>query len=123
MNIFAHVVNAVPVEQIDPGVTANSNAPWLPALRDVAGMVMVTGLVIAVIILIIGVVLAIGGKLGGMQSAQSTGWMILVWGLIGAAAIGSISGLVFWATSIQLAPGAAKAAAGAFLGPAGLLVG
>ncbi|MHA7170040.1 hypothetical protein ACX801_17995 [Arthrobacter bambusae] len=118
MSVWARVGRFVPVEQIDPGVKPNSTAPWMPALRDVAGMVMVTAIVIAVIIIIIGVVLAIAGKLGAMQTAQSAGWMILVWGLIGAAVIGGVSGLVLWATTIQLAP--AKAV-GVFLGAAGLV--
>lgn len=115
MNIFAQVVSAVPVEQIDPGVKANNNAPWMTALRDIAGMVMVTAIVLAVIIVIIGIVLAIAGKLGAMQSAQSAGWMILVWGLLGAAVIGGVSGLVMWATTINLAPATAAAGAAVLL--------
>lgn len=127
MNLFVHVASAVPVETIDPGVKANNTAPWMTALRDVAGMVMVSAIVIAVIIVIIGIVLAIAGKLGQMQSAQSAGWMILVWGLVGAAVIGSVSGFIMWGTTISIAPAAppaaAPAAAGSFLSAAGLLVG
>lgn len=122
MNVFTNLVSAVPMDKIDPQVTANNNAPWMSALRDIAGMVMVSAIVLAVIIIIIGVVLAIAGKLGSMQSAQSAGWMILVWGLVGAAVIGGVSGLVMWATTINLAP-AATAAAVSFQGAAGLLVG
>ena len=104
MSVLGQVLAVVPVERIDPGVKANANAPWLPAVRDIAGMLLMTMIVVLVIVLIVGVVLAIGGKLASMSAAQSTGFMILVWGLIGAAALGSLSGIVFWATSIQLAP-------------------
>lgn len=115
MNVLTHVLSAVPVEKIDPGVKPNNNAPWMTALRDIAGMVMVTAIVIAVIIVIIGVVLAVAGKLGAMQSAQSAGWMILVWGLLSAAVIGGVSGLIMWATTLNLAPATAAAGAAALL--------
>lgn len=122
MSVLTHVVSAVPMEKIDPGVKANGSAPWMGALRDVAGMIMVSAIVIAVIIVIIGVVLAVAGKLGAMQTAQSAGWMILVWGLVGAAVIGGVSGLIMWATTINIAPTASEAAVGLLPGVA-LLVG
>ena len=111
MSVFGSVLTVVPMQQIDPQVVANSNAPWLPAVRNIAGMLLMTMIVVVVIVLIIGLILAVGGKLASMSSAQSTGFMILVWGLIVAAALGSISGLVYWATSISLAPAASAAAA------------
>jgi hypothetical protein len=111
MNILTAVMTAVPSEAIDPGVKANANAPWLPLLRNIAGMLLVTCVIILVAVLVVGVVLWVGGKLASMSSAQSTGFMIMVWGLLGAAVIGSVSGLVYWATSQSLAPAPAAAAA------------
>ncbi|AOT06061.1 hypothetical protein ASPU41_21715 (plasmid) [Arthrobacter sp. U41] len=116
MSVLKSVFTSVAAEGIDPKVTANNTAPWLPVLRDIAGGVMVTCIVLLVIVLIIGVVLLVAGKLGSMSGAQSTGFMILVWGLLGAAVIGSVSGLVFWATTNSLAPAPVAAAAGALLG-------
>jgi hypothetical protein len=116
MSVLTELLVSVPAEGIDPKVTANNTAPWLPVLRDIAGGVMVTCIVLLVIVLIIGVVLLVAGKLGSMSGAQSTGFMILVWGLLGAAVIGSVSGLVFWATTNSLAPKPVAAAMGALLG-------
>lgn len=109
-------------DQIDPKVTPNGNAPWMPALRDVAGMILVTCIVLLVIVLIVGVALAVSGKLTQMHQAQSAGWMIILWSLIGAAAMGSASGLVFWGTSITLANNPRPAAAGQILVAAGTLL-
>jgi hypothetical protein len=88
----------------------------LPVLRDIAGQIMMTCIILLAIVLIMGVVLLVAGKLGSMSSAQSTGFMILVWGLLGAAVIGSVSGLVFWATTNSLAPKPVAAAVGSLLG-------
>jgi hypothetical protein len=109
MNTILARLSTIPLEQIDPRVTANGDAPWMPAMRDIAGMVLTTCIILVVVILVIGIALAAAGKLGSMQAAQSTGWMIIVWSLVAAAGMGSASGLVFWATSIKLAPTAAAA--------------
>lgn len=110
MNVFGLVPASV-VAKIDPSVEPVAGAPWMSALRDIAGMLLLTMIVILVIILIVGVALAVGGKLSSMSQAQSAGFMVIVWGLAGAAVLGSLSGLVYWATSIQLAPAATPAAA------------
>ncbi|WP_460462396.1 hypothetical protein [Arthrobacter pigmenti] len=110
MNIFGHVPASV-VAKIDPSVEPVGGAPWMGALRDIAGMLMFTMIVILVIILLVGVALAVGGKLGHMSQSQSAGFMVIVWGLAGAAVIGSLSGLVYWATGLQLAPATKPAAA------------
>ena len=116
MSVLKSVFTSVAAEGIDPKVTANNTAPWLPVLRDIAGQIMMTCIILLAIVLIMGVVLLVAGKLGSMSSAQSTGFMILVWGLLGAAVIGSVSGLVFWATTNSLAPKPVAAAMGALLG-------
>lgn len=118
MSVLTSVLSAIPFEAIDPNVKPNDKAPWMAVLRDIAGGVMTTCIVLIVIILVIGAAMAVGGKLAGMASAQSTGFMILVWGLVGAAVIGSISGLVFWATGNNLAPAVPAKALGVLLGVA-----
>lgn len=119
MSVLMSALQAIPVEAIDPNVKANNNAPWLTVVRDIAGGILMTCIVVIVIILAVGLVMAIAGKLAGMASAQSAGFMILVWGLVGAAGLGSISGLVFWATGNNLAPAAPAKALGVLLGVTG----
>jgi predicted secreted protein len=88
---------------IDPGVTPNDSAPWMPALRQIAGMVLTTTIVIAVILLVIAAVTWAVGKATHNSQAQSVGvgGMIIIG--IAAAVIASASGLIMWFTSVNLA--------------------
>lgn len=110
--VTANIVNAVGqihAESYDPAVTANGNAPWMGTLRDIAGFVMATCIVILVMLLIVGAVLLVMGKLSHHGGAQGVGVTVLIWALVGAAIIGSASGLVFWFTSLSLANGGGAA--------------
>ncbi|SEB30139.1 hypothetical protein [Arthrobacter woluwensis] len=93
----------LPIEKIDPGVTANDKAPWMPTLRDVIGMGLVTGIVIVVGCVIVGAVLALTGKLGQMQQASSVGYKVLIIALFTGAVLGSASALIAWSTGLKLA--------------------
>lgn len=101
MNLVNTALARIPAD-INPGVTPNSDAPFIPTLQNLAGSIMMACIVIAVIALIIGAVLFIMGKIGGNGRAQDVGFMVMVWVLVGAAVIGSASGLVAWGSGLQL---------------------
>lgn len=86
----------------DPGVTPNGNAPWMGTLRTIAGYTLATAIIVALIVLIVGVVLLIVGKISHHGGAQNVGVGVLLWGLVGCAILGSLSGLVYWATQQSL---------------------
>ena len=87
---------------INPGVTPNSDAPFIATLQNLAGSIMMACIVIAVIALVVATVFFIMGKIGGNSRAQEVGFMAMVWVIAGAAIIGSASGLVAWGSGLQL---------------------
>lgn len=101
INLQTAVVN-ISAEGFDPGVSVQSDAPFLPALRTAAGWAMALGLVFTVIIVIIGGVLISMGKVTNTPGNQSKGFMVLLFSLIGAAVIASASAIVFFGTTITL---------------------
>lgn len=101
INLKTAVVN-ISAEGFDPGVSVQSDAPFLPALRTAAGWAMALGLVFTVIIVIIGGVLISMGKVTNTPGNQSKGFMVLLFSLIGAAVIASASAIVFFGTTITL---------------------
>ena len=57
------VANIAAQGEFDPGVSVQSDAPFLPALRDVGGWAMAGGLVLIVIVVVVGGVLIASGPL------------------------------------------------------------
>ena len=99
------VINAsgwIVAEGYDPGVKPNGSAPWMETLRNIAGMIAATCLVALVILLVVGVILIVTGKMSHHGGAQGAGVGLFIWGLAGAAVIGSISGLVFWFSNMSI---------------------
>lgn len=90
------------VTAIDPGVTANSNAPFLAQLRSIAGIILVASIILVVIALIVGTVLLVFSKITHNSRGQEVGLPIVGWCLLGAAIIGSASGLVMWGSGFTL---------------------
>jgi small multidrug resistance pump len=86
----------------DPGITPNFNAPWMPSVQSVGGMIVATAIVLLGIVIVIGAVLWVAGKLGAGGTAQSAGLSVLAWGVAAAVIIGSIGGIISWATGIPL---------------------
>lgn len=82
----------------DPGVSPNSDAPWTATLRKLSGSFVGSLLIASVVILAVGVVVALIGKAAGSTKAQQIGIGGLIVGLIGVVVLGSINGLVYWAT-------------------------
>lgn len=89
-------------QSFDPGVTPQSDAPFLPALRTVAGWGMVLGLVFLVAVTVIGGVLIGTGKIVNTPGNQSKGFLTVLFALIGAAVIAGASSIVFFGTTIVL---------------------
>lgn len=87
---------------INPGVKPKGDAPWLGALQGLGGQILFTLAIVLVIIIAIGAVMWVGGKLSHTSGMQSSGGAVILWGVIGAVVLGSVSGLVMWATSINL---------------------
>lgn len=121
INLQSGAMNIM-TQEFDPGVTVQSDAPFLPALRTAAGWAMALGLVFTVIIVIIGGVLISLGKVSNTPNNQSKGFMVLLFSLIGAAVIAGASALVYFGTSIALSNGTTAAMAPvASVGQLGLL--
>lgn len=109
-NLKTAAINAsgsLSAQSFDPGVTVQSDAPFLPALRTAAGWAMALGIVFTVIIVIIGGVLISLGKVSNTPGNQSRGFMVLLFSLIGAAVIAGASAIVFFGTTIALSGGGA----------------
>lgn len=119
--VQAAAVNVFAQGGFDPGVTVQSDAPFLPALRDVAGWGMALGLVFIVLIIVVGGVLISTGKITNTPGNQSKGFMVLLFGLVGAAVVASASGLVLFGTGIGLTgDGAGTIPGAASIGPGAL---
>lgn len=93
----------ITAEQFDPGVTINSDAAFMPLLRKFAGYVIAGSLIFLVAIIAIGGVLIGTGKIANTPGNQSKGFMVVVFGVIGAASAASAGALVYWATGLALA--------------------
>lgn len=77
-------------------IGAKWDAPFLTGLKNIAGWVISGSYVIVVIILVVGVVAMVAGKIT-KSSFQDSGMMIIVWVLIGAAIIGGGTQAITWA--------------------------
>ena len=101
-NTLVNASGAVVAAGFDPGVDPNGGAPWMETLRNITGMIMATCIVLLVLLLVVAVILLVTGKLSHHGGAQGVGITALIWGLVGAAVIGSLSGLVFWFSNMGL---------------------
>lgn len=86
----------------DPGVTPNADAPWYAWLQNMTGSIMGTLILLSVVILALGVLLALVGRAVSNSTAQKYGIGGVIGGIIGVVILGSISGLVYWATGQSL---------------------
>lgn len=84
------------------GVEPTYDAPWMGLLNDGAGWVLGTLLVVVVVLLAVGALMWIAGKLGGSSRAQDVGITILLWTVLGAIVIGGAGGLISWAAGLDL---------------------
>lgn len=100
-NVKAAAVN-LSAESFDPGVSINSDAPFLPALRDVAGWAMAIGLVLIVMIVVAGGVLIATGYLSTAPGQKTKGFWVLLFSLIGAAVIAGAGAWVRFGSGIDV---------------------
>lgn len=87
---------------VDPGVSPRMDAPWMPVLRDIAGWVLGTALVLFAIAAVIGIVAWVIGKATGSSRGQEVTLSIVIWVMIAAALTAGVSGLIAWATGLEL---------------------
>jgi len=71
-------------------------------LIKIAAGISGASIYVLVILVILGTVGVIMGKLGSSNMAQRIGWGMVIMALIGAAVVASAGGLVEWATQQQL---------------------
>ena len=87
--------------EFDPGVSVQSDAPFLPALRDVGGWAMAGGLVLIVIVVVGGVLIATG-YLSTAPGQKTKGFWVLLFSLIGAAVIAGAGAWVRFGSGMDL---------------------
>ena len=91
-------------EKVDPGVDFDYSAPWLGSFRSIAGMIGAT----VVVCLFIGGVISVGflifGKLSKSEQGTSKGLTGLLYTVIAAAILGSLAGIIGWASGLPLIP-------------------
>ncbi|TCD54134.1 hypothetical protein EJ419_05525 [Alloscardovia theropitheci] len=76
--------------------------PFMKQLIKIASGISGAAIYVLVIMVILGTVGVIMGKLGSSNMAQRIGWGMVIMALIGAAVVASAGGLVMWATQQQL---------------------
>ena len=76
--------------------------PIMNQLIKIAAGISGASIYVLVILVILGTVGVIMGKLGSSNMAQRIGWGMVIMALIGAAVVASAGGLVEWATQQQL---------------------
>lgn len=91
------------LQALGPGdVSPTYDAPWMGLLNDGAGWVLGTLLVVVAVLLGVGALMWIAGKLGGGSRAQEVGITIVLWTVVGAIVIGGAGGLIAWAAGLEL---------------------
>lgn len=96
------VLASVMAGGIDPGVVPRMDAPWMPVLRDVAGWVLGTALVLFAIAAVLGIIVWVIGKATGSSRGQEVTLSIVLWVMLAAAITAGVSGLIGWATGLSL---------------------
>lgn len=87
----------------DPKVTSNDDFfPWMQTLRDMAGGIMSTVIVISVIAFIVAALILMVGKLSSSSDLSRKSTTILITVVMLAALVGGASGVIAWATGLQL---------------------
>lgn len=100
LNHSLNVVASLPT--VDPGISPNMDAPWMGFFQLIGGYVLGTCITVVAIILTAGIVMALAGKLTKTQQMQGTGFSIVLYCLLAAVLLGSVTALISWATGIPL---------------------
>ena len=86
----------------DPGVSPNMDAPWNDAIQNIGGRVMGTAFIFLAVLGVIFVLVWLFGRFGRNAGAQEGGLSNLLWVLLGAVFIASISGAITWFSGFEL---------------------
>lgn len=81
---------------VDPGITPNTNFPFLESLKEIGGGILVGAFIVIAIVAIIGAAMLLAGKLSQSSRLASGGGMILLWTGPVAAILGGINGYILW---------------------------
>lgn len=76
--------------------------PFVPKLYQIAGGTIATVLIVMVILLVIGIAMAVGGKITSSRGVQNVGFGFIVVALIGAAVAANAGGLINWGSLQRL---------------------
>jgi type IV secretion system protein TrbC len=79
-----------------PGITPNTNFPFLESLKQIGGGVLVGAFIVIAIVAIIGAATLLAGKLSQSSRLASGGGMILLWTGPVAGILGGINGYILW---------------------------
>jgi cytochrome c oxidase assembly factor CtaG len=79
---------------------AANSADIVPGLTDFVGMVLMGAIVLAVVAVIIGALLWAAGRVWGKTDAIEKGFRLAWLTALGAAILGSLSGLVTWGSDL-----------------------
>lgn len=94
MNPEKLTITATTPDEVNP----QWDAPWMDLFTTTQGLIMATVLAILVILMIVGLVMWVAGKLGGGGMSQEKGLQIFLWGLVAAVLVVIAGGAVMWAT-------------------------
>lgn len=76
------------------------SAPWLGLFDDAFGWIMATVLFIMAILMVVGLVMWVAGKLGAGGRSQDSGLQLFGVGIIAAILVSITGSLIMWATDL-----------------------
>lgn len=107
--MLAELMTMVPINPLfltilgyDPGVSPNMEAPWNDAIQNIGGRIMGTAFIFLAVLGVIFVLVWLFGRFGRNTGAQEGGLSNLLWVLLGAVFIASISGAITWFSGFEL---------------------
>ena len=86
----------------DPGISPQFDAPWMGQLQDLFGQIGGTAIIVCVLGVFITAIVWAVSKAVGSQAGQTVGGIGFLVAVGAAVLIGSASGLIQWASGINL---------------------
>lgn|SRR5690625_1305410 len=97
MHSLTSLIQGYAPENVEPSY----DAPWMGLLNDGAGWIVGTVLVVIVILLVVGAMIWVAGKLGGSGRAQDVGVTFILWTVVAAVVVGAAGGIIAWAAGLD----------------------
>ena len=86
----------------DPGVGFDWDFfPFIGALRDAAGGVLATSLIVCVVIMALAAVAWGAGKLSGSRGVQSVGFSVFLIAAVATVGVGAANGIAAWGSGVN----------------------